>query len=79
MTYKDLMGWVDQRPFSPFHVVTTDGKGFEINSPRMIWPGSRSVLIGLPDPAEPDVRGDHITVSMLHIVRVEPLSVPAAA
>ena len=80
MDYQDLVQWVEAEPFDPFRLVMTDGRKFDIRSPRMIWPGKRSVLIGFPDdPTEADVPGRHITVAMLHVVRVEPLNPPVSA
>jgi hypothetical protein len=82
MNYRDLRGWIDAEPFVPFRLVMTDGRGFEITSPNMLWPGRDTAMIGLPDRAEPDMPAGHITVSMLHIIRVEPLgptaTVPSA-
>jgi hypothetical protein len=83
MNYYDLRGWVDANPFVPFRIVVTDGRAFDITSRNMLWPGRVTAMIGLPDnPAEPDVPARHVTVSMLHIIRVEPLgptaTVPSA-
>jgi hypothetical protein len=80
MTYDDMMGWRNPNPFQPFRLVTTDGATFDINHPTLIWPGGRSVMIGVPyDADRPDIPGRHITVSMLHVVRVEPLAETAAS
>ena len=83
MNYRELHGWLDAEPFVPFRLVMTNGRAFEIRSPSMLWPGRDMVLVGLPDnPAEPDIPSQHVTVSMLHIIQVEPLgptaTVPSA-
>lgn len=73
MNYRELRGWVDAEPFVPFRIVMTDGRAFEVRSPNLLWPGRDTALVGLPDnPAEPDVPGHHVSVTMLHIIRVEP-------
>ena len=75
MTCDDMTEWRDANPFEPFRLVTTDGATFDIAHPTLIWPGGRSVMIGVPyDPERPDIPGRHISVSMLHIVRIEPLA-----
>lgn len=80
MDYRDLIQWVEAEPFAPFRLVLTDGRMFDIRDRHMLWPGRRSARIGIPDdPAEPDVPGRHITVAMLHIVRVEPLNPSVSA
>jgi hypothetical protein len=73
VTYQELREWVDANPFEPFRIVMTDGRAFEITHPNMLWPGRHSAMVGLPDdPAEPDVPGRHVSVSLLHIIRCEP-------
>jgi hypothetical protein len=79
MNYRDLQDWVDADPFRPFRLGLTNGRSYDILHASMIWPGRRTVMIGQPDdPAEPDVPGDHITVALVHITEIEPLS-PAMA
>jgi hypothetical protein len=83
MNYRELRGWIDAEPFVAFRIVMTDGRAFEIKSPNMLWPGRETALVGLPDnPSEPDVPAAHVSVSLLHIIRVEPLgptaTVPSA-
>ncbi len=74
MDYDTLMEWVNAKPFEPFQLVSTDGATYTVHHPSMIWPGGRTVLIGLPyDSSRPDVPGKHITLAIDHIVRVEPL------
>jgi hypothetical protein len=80
MSYDQLKERLDARPFAPFRIVTTDGRYFDIKSPSMLWPGRYSAMIGLPDnPNEPDVPAKHISLTMLHIVSVEPIQPSTAA
>lgn len=61
-------------PFVPFRVHTSDGKYLEIKHPEMALLTRAMLFVGRPvaDPMEdfPD-RAD--SVSMLHVVRLEPL------
>jgi hypothetical protein len=80
MNYQELREWIDAEPFTPFRLTATNGRAFDITSPALIWPGRHTVLIGIPDnPAEPDVPGSHVTLSMLHIVTIDPLSPTSGA
>lgn len=80
MSYDQLKEWLDAGPFAPFRIYTTDGRYFDIHSPSMLWPGKYSAMIGLPDnPGEPDVPAKHISLTMLHIVSVEPIQSSTAA
>ena len=52
----------------------TDGRTLEVKHPNLLWPARSTAMLGLPDnPAEPDVPARHVTLSMLHILRIEPL------
>lgn len=79
MDYQTIEDWRRGNPFQPFRVVMTDGRAFDIAHPNLIWPGRNTVLIGIQDPAEPPgVFGQYISAAILHVVRVEPLSVGTA-
>lgn len=80
MSYDQLKEWLDAEPFSPFRIYTTDGRHFDIMSPSMFWPGKYSAMIGIPEtPEEADVPAKHISLTMLHIVTVEPIPASSAA
>ena len=80
MSYDQLREWLDARPFAPIRITTTDGRRFDVHSPSMLWPGKYSAMIGVPDnPNEPDVPAKHISLTMLHIVSVEPIPSSKAA
>jgi hypothetical protein len=75
MTYRNLMEWIESEPFVPFRINLTDGRSIDIPYPTLIWPGRRTVMVGFPDnPEEPDVPERHQTISLMHIVSIEPLS-----
>jgi hypothetical protein len=73
MTYQEVKEWVDAEPFEPFRIVMTDGKEFDVVNPNLLWPGLTSVMYGYPAAEDPDIYARHKTLSMMHIVRIEPL------
>ena len=80
MDYRTIASWVEAEPFAPFRIVMTDGRAFDIRHPNMAWPGRRSVMVGIPDdPQEPGVYGAHVSVALIHVVRIEPLNPPVPA
>jgi hypothetical protein len=73
MSHDDLLSYIRQRPFIPFRLVTTDGTGYEIRHSEMLMPGRRTVIVGLPDNPQVAAFDRTVTVSMLHVQRLEPL------
>ncbi len=65
------------RPFEPFRIFTTSGETFDIRSPEMIMVLIGSVIIGFPASAQPENLERFTQLSLQHIVKLEPLSVPA--
>ncbi len=64
------------RPFAPFRIFTTSGETFDIRSPDMIMVLVGSVIIGFPASADPDTFERFTQLSLQHIIKMEPLSVP---
>ena len=73
MSHDDLLPFIRQRPFVPFRLVTTDGTAYEIRHPEMLMPGRRTVIVGLPDNPQVAAFDRVVTVSMLHVQRLEPM------
>lgn len=74
MDYQTLREWIDADPFTPFRIMMTDGRAIEVHHPSLLWPGRNTAMLGIPDnPAEPEVPSRRVTLSMLQILRVEPL------
>jgi hypothetical protein len=64
-------------PFRPFRIVTTDGRSFEVHHPDMVIVGVHVVIIGIPE-AGGVFAERTITISLVHVVSLEPLQpVPA--
>ena len=76
MAPRDLESELHKKPFQPFRIVTTTGKTYAITERDlpMIMVGNRTVIIGFRV-AETDPNFDRYeVVSLVHIVRLEPIS-----
>jgi hypothetical protein len=77
MSDRDLLAKIQQRPFVPFQLITADGTGYEIRHPEMLMPGRRTATIGLPDDPNFPSYDLTVTVSLLHVQRLESLPLPS--
>jgi hypothetical protein len=76
----EIRSFLRARPFVPFRLCLTDGWSFEIRHPELLMVGARAVVIGIPQAGVPDPLFERtITVSLLHVVSIEPLESSAAA
>ena len=67
------------QPFQPFRVTLTDGRTYDVVHPELAMVGHDKVLIGVPRPnAREPVYDRTVTVSLLHIMQIEPI-VPVAS
>ncbi|MBL8798760.1 MAG: hypothetical protein JNM56_33010 [Planctomycetia bacterium] len=71
MDPKDIQRYLRRQPFAPFRLVTSGGTTYDIKHPEMVLLSRRAVDIGLSsDPA--DTIAEHIvTVSLVHVQRLE--------
>ncbi len=72
---QDLESELNKDPFQPFRIVTTNGKTYEITKrdrPLMLV-CKRSLIIGLRVPDTDPYFDRYEVVSLLHIVRLEPI------
>lgn len=75
----DIRSFLQQKPFRPFRVTLTDGRSYEVRHPELAMVGRSTVAIGLPAPGDPDPVYDHlVTVSLLHVMQVEPMESASA-
>ncbi|HEV3258248.1 MAG TPA: hypothetical protein VG013_15305 [Gemmataceae bacterium] len=76
---EELLRRLRQRPFQPFRVHLTDGRAYEVRYPDMNIVGTTFVMIGIPEPDEPDPFADHMEMIDLPLIRqIEPLPMAAA-
>ncbi len=71
MNIAELMRWVHLRPFLPFRVRMTDGAAIDVLHPDEVVPGRTTAQV---------IRGPNgelfrrnVTISMLHVIRLEPI------
>ncbi|HEY7311425.1 MAG TPA: hypothetical protein VH643_18835 [Gemmataceae bacterium] len=77
MAPQDLESELKKEPFQPFRIVTTTGKTYDITDKDrpLLWIGKRVVLIGLRVPETDPYFDRYEVVSLVHIVRLEPIPV----
>jgi len=74
MTPEELYHKLHKRPFEPFRIYLTDGRVFDIRYPELNMVGVTYMIIGVPEPNDPDPVADHfIKVHLSHFDRIEPL------
>jgi hypothetical protein len=73
MAPEDLLRFLQRRPFEPIRIVLTDGTTYEVHHPEMVLPARRTAEIGIPQDQGQPIADRILTVSLLQIVRVEPL------
>jgi hypothetical protein len=79
MSADDLLQRVRARPFVPFRLVLTEGTPYEVRHPDHIMVTRTIASIGRPSKDEQSLFESVVWVSLLHIVRLEPLEAKAPA
>jgi hypothetical protein len=76
MAPKDLDSELHKEPFEPFRIVTTTGISYDITERDLplIMVGKRTVIIGFRVPETNPHFDRYEVVSLVHIVRLEPIS-----
>jgi hypothetical protein len=73
MRPEDIRELLQHKPFQPFRLTLTDGRMYEVRHPEMAMVGRSAVAIGLPASNDPTPIYDRlVTVSLLHIMQIEP-------
>ena len=75
MAPQDLESELKKEPFHPFRIVTTTGKTYDVTEKDrpLLWVGKQIVLIGLCVPKTDPYFDRYEAVSLVHIVRLEPI------
>ncbi len=73
MAPEELRDALHKRPFEPFRLVMTDGQGYEIRHPDLLWVGRRSAMVGLTGQPGQTFYERAVHVDLLHVIRLEPL------
>ncbi len=80
MRPEDIRDFVGRRPFRPFRITLTDGRTYDVRHPELAMVGRSTVALGLPAPDDPQPIYDRlVTVSLLHIMQVEPVEAAGAS
>jgi hypothetical protein len=78
MRPEDLLNFIRKQPFQPFRITLSDGRTYEVRHSELAMVGRSIVVVGLDPTDEPEPVFDRmVTVSLLHIMQIEPI-VPAA-
>jgi len=72
---QDLESELNKEPFQSFRIVTTGGKTYDITEKDrpLLLVGKRTVIIGLRVPESDPYFDRYEVVSLIHIVRLEPI------
>jgi hypothetical protein len=73
MAPEELRSPLKTQPFEPFRLVMTDGTGYEIRHPDLLWVGRRTAMVGLTGDPGQTFYERAIKVDLLHVIRLEPL------
>jgi hypothetical protein len=73
MSPEELRDSIRQKPFEPFRIVLTDGVGYDVRHPDLLWVGQRTAYVGLTGEPGQTFFDRAVKVDLLHVVRVEPL------
>jgi hypothetical protein len=74
-TPADLRTLLNNRPFTPFRLLLSDGSAVEVRSPEVALPGRRFAVVGLLDAGATDTLFDRWTVVWyMHVTRAELLA-----
>jgi hypothetical protein len=74
MRPQDVRDQLRNQPFQSFRLTLTDGRTYDVLHPELAMVGHSTVAIGLPRPnAREPVYDRLVTVSLLHIMQIEPI------
>jgi hypothetical protein len=73
MAPQQLQDILRRKPFEPFRLVMTDGTGYEIRHPDLLWVGQRSAMVGFTGESGQTFYERSVKVDLLHVIRLEPL------
>ena len=73
MSHEELRNSLRQQPFEPFRIVVTDGTGYDIRHPDLLWVGLRTAYVGLTGKPSQTYFERSVKIDLLHVMRIEPL------
>ena len=78
MAPEELRETLRRQPFEPFRIVLTDGAGYDVRHPDLLWVGQRTAFVGLTGEPGQTFFERSVKVDLLHITRIEPLDGPSS-
>jgi hypothetical protein len=73
MRPEGIREFLQRRPFQPFRITLTDGRTYDVRHPKLAMVGRSTLAIGVPAPNDSSLIYDRlVTVSLLHIMQLEP-------
>ena len=78
MAPNELRESLQEQPFQPFRIVLTDGVGYDVRHPDLLWVGQRSAYVGLTGQPGQTFFDRAVKVDLLHVIRIEPLESPSS-
>ena len=79
MNHDDLHDRLHAQPFEGCRMRMTDGSYYEVRHPESVLLGRRTAMVGVKESASQNYYDRFVTVSLPHIVRLEPVEETAAA
>ena len=76
MRSEELLDIVQRRPFQPYRFTFTGGETYDLTHPEMMMVGRSLVAFGRPSSTDERIAEGIFHVSLLHIVKVEPVNLP---
>lgn len=76
MTSETIWARIREKPFKPFRLNTSGGKGYDVAHPEIIHLSKQRVIIAIYDPTETpgeDIPSRDVTISPLHVASLEDL------
>jgi len=74
MRPEELLEIIKQRPFQPYRFTFTGGDTYDLTHPEMMIVARSYVTFGRPSAEDERIADTVFYMSLLHIVKVEPLS-----
>jgi hypothetical protein len=73
MIPEEVQEVLKRQPFEPFRLVMTDGTGYEIRHPDLLWVGQWTAFVGLTGDPGKTFFERAVKVDLDHIIRLEPI------
>jgi hypothetical protein len=73
MRSEELLEIIQTRPFKPYRFTFTTGETYDLTHPEMMIVGRSLVTLGRPNPTDTRIADGVFHVSLLHLLKVEPI------